>query len=132
MRGWTEQLAELQVATGDTPFVVPFNLKGEWRALEDTRKIGAGASSLGIILSFINSMLEVVPRCWRFSSELCLLIRFLTSMCLENGDPLLRRPMTDAQIPARLIALIACDRAPVFSELHFQGQACHQKWQTRK
>lgn len=121
MRGWREQLAELQAATGDKSFAIPCDLKGKWSALEDTTKIGAGASSLGIILSFINAMLEALPRCWRFSSELCLLIRFLASSCLDKGDLFLRRPMTDAQIPARLIALIARDRAPIFLRIAFPG-----------
>jgi ubiquitin carboxyl-terminal hydrolase 9/24 len=46
----------------------------------------------------------------------------LATLSLENGDePFLRRPMIDAQIPARIIALIAREKTPSYLKAAFPG-----------
>ena len=121
VRGWREQLAALHSEANDAHYYVPCYLQGKYRALEDSEKLGSGASCLGLILSFTSAMMEAVPRYWRFSTELCIFIRFLATLELDNSEALLRRPMVDAQIPARIIALIARERTPTYLKVAFPG-----------
>lgn len=124
VRGWREQVAELHgpsSTSGEKLSAFPCVLVGKHSLLEEKQKIGTEVSSLGIILSFANVLLEAVPRYWRFSSELCQFVRFLASTSSENGEAILRRPMVDAQIPARIIALIARERSPSYLRNAFPG-----------
>jgi ubiquitin carboxyl-terminal hydrolase 9/24 len=123
IRGWREQLGELWNSAGDTQFVVPCQLQGKFSSLENPAKFGAGASCLGVIISFACVMLEALPRFWRFSPELCIFVRFLASMNYEVGDSLLRRAMIDAQVPARIIVLIARERSPSSLKSAFPGSS---------
>ena len=122
-RAWREQVAALHSEAGDGHFVVPCYLQGQYRGLEDTGKIGSSTSSLGLILSFTSAMIEAVPRYWRFSAELCIFIRFMATLTLENGEAFFRRPMIECQIPARIIALIARDRTPTVLRVAFPGSS---------
>jgi ubiquitin carboxyl-terminal hydrolase 9/24 len=121
IRGWREQLGELRNSAGDTQAVVPCQLQGKFRSLEDSASFGAGASCLGVIISFTCTMLEMVPRSWRFSPELCIFVRCLASMSYDTGDSLMRRALIDAQVPARIIVLVARDRSTSSLKSAFPG-----------
>jgi len=101
----------------------PSMLEGRWAVLEDVEKLGNGdASGLGILISFINAMLDCMPRCWRFSLELCSLICQIASVTLKSGEHVFRLPMTAALVPVRLIALAVRDRLlPPHVRLMFPG-----------
>jgi ubiquitin carboxyl-terminal hydrolase 9/24 len=120
VRAWNEQLSEISpepTTMTDGSTAMPCSLSGKWSSFEDVQKIdGGGASSLGIILSFLNVLLEAMPRCWRFSSELCLFIRDIAAT-----PNTLRKPMIDALIPPRLIALICRERIPAMLVTAFPG-----------
>jgi ubiquitin carboxyl-terminal hydrolase 9/24 len=123
MRAWRDQLNEIHSESGDVHFFVPCYLRGKYLSHEDTEKIGSEASSFGLILSFTSNMMEAVPRCWRFSSELCIFIRFMATLILGNGEACLRRAMIDCQIPARIIALLTRERTPTYLKNAFPGSS---------
>jgi ubiquitin carboxyl-terminal hydrolase 9/24 len=120
-QAWKEQVHELgQSVMSDEPRLVPCTLEGRWKVLEDVDKIGSGgASSLGIILSFLNVLLDAMPRCWRFNTETCLYIRNLAKASLDGGKKPLQKSMVYAMIPARLVALLARERAPTIIKSSF-------------
>lgn len=113
---WRQQVSERPVdqsALTDEPNPMPLALEGKWAHVEDVSKLDTGgASSIGVILSFVNVLLEVMPRCWKFSTELCVFVRSLASMNAGERLGILREPMIECLIPARLIALIVRERIP--------------------
>lgn len=100
---------------------MPTNLQGPFKAREDVVQLGESVSSLGVILSFLNSLLEVAPRSWRYNSDLCLLLRELASLDASQGGSRLRNAMIEAQIPARLVALAVRERSPFHVRAAFPG-----------
>jgi ubiquitin carboxyl-terminal hydrolase 9/24 len=121
---WKELVHKLNPALSlDDQIPMPCTLQGQWECFEDSGKIGEGASSLGMIVSFTNVLLEAMPRCWRFSPELCSFVRFLASIESPKGVHVLRRPMIEALIPARLIALIGRERLPSAFRNAFPGSS---------
>jgi ubiquitin carboxyl-terminal hydrolase 9/24 len=123
-KAWKDYFSEVlkKDVLANAPTAVPCSLGGSWSAHEDVEKLdGGGASSLGVIISYINVLLEALPRSWRYSSEVCLFIRFLASMPYENHESVFREPMIAAMIPPRLIALATRERAPSILRSSFPG-----------
>jgi len=119
-RAWNEQLA------GSAPnSAMPCSLQQQWSTLEDTDKMETGeASSIGIIISFLNVLLEAMPRSSRFSAEVFTFIRHLATVpeFFEKAGPALRQALVSALIPPRLVALAARDRLhPSALRLAFPG-----------
>lgn len=114
VQGWREEVTEHQQKQQQQGgFAIPANLTGPRKGLEDVTKIESGSvSSLGIIISHLNVLLDALPRCWRFSTELCVFLRNLSKVSTERGEAVLKRAMIDAQIPLRVIALLSRDRPP--------------------
>ncbi len=99
---------------------LPTSLHGDMRNLEDVNKIANSvASSIGIIISFLCTLLELAPRTWQYNAELCFLLTEMTSG--KEGSAIMRAAMRAAQIPARLIALILRDKAPIQLQIAFPG-----------
>jgi ubiquitin carboxyl-terminal hydrolase 9/24 len=125
VRSWREQLAELEsiaaVSSQTKTFVMPNKLQGKHSTIEDVTKVGNGSSCLGIIISFTNVLLENLPRCWRFSPELCIFVKNLALMRSESGEFLLKRPMVDGQVPLRLISYLAREHCPTYLRLVCPG-----------
>ena len=102
----------------------PAQLTGKWSMLEDTSKVDSGeSSSIGILFSHVNILLDFLPRCWRFSAEPCAFIRAVASARI-NDVHVFRKPLIQGSVPARLIALAIRDRAPRFLQLAFPGASC--------
>ena len=125
LENWCRAWREMTASGFNHAIAIPCALEGKWSVLEDVQKIERGASSLGRILSFTNEMLEVIPRYWRFSPELCIFIRFLSSMRSSKGESYLRRSIMDCQMPARLIALVARE-PPTALRGYFPGASVSQ------
>jgi ubiquitin carboxyl-terminal hydrolase 9/24 len=102
----------------------PASLTGQWESLENPDTLDGGESScLGIILSFTNILLEYMPRCWRFSTELCEFIRSLASLKRHDQRQIFRWAMVEAMMPARIICLVARERSSRFLQLAFPGSS---------
>ena len=117
---WEDQAKSLKL---DSP--APCSLEGQWAVCEDLRKMdGQGSTGVGVVVSFLNVLLEATPRCWRQSSELNSFIRHLASMQLDKSEYGLRRAMVSALIPPRLAAVVVRERlVPPHFRLMFPG-AC--------
>jgi ubiquitin carboxyl-terminal hydrolase 9/24 len=111
LAAWTKAWVDLSETVQDgigSP--VPSRLTGRLASHEDVGFLQqGGSSSVGILLTYINVLLDAFPRCWRFSSELIRLIRLLAAMLVEH-EYLLRQPLIAAMVPMRLIAIALRDR----------------------
>ncbi|GAX26841.1 ubiquitin carboxyl-terminal hydrolase 9/24 [Fistulifera solaris] len=121
-RAWKEQVAEIERSSGNTiSSPMPTRLEGRWSLHEDVDQMVNGtASSIGIILSHMNVLLESIPRSWRFATEACLFIKNLAKLSFE-GKPVFQRPMVNALLSARLAALLGRERSPNSVRLAFPG-----------
>ena len=125
LRSWTQ--AWIQQLNSGSPlsgvnYRLPNSLVGEWQHHEDLSRIDkSGASSLGIIISFICLLLELAPRTWQYNFELCGLLKEIGGIPVEDGGDVMRKAMIAAQIPARLIALLLRDNAPAQIRSSFPG-----------
>lgn len=66
-------------------------------------------------------LLELAPRTWQYNAELCLLLTEMTVQSTKESTEIVRAALRAAQIPARLIALILRDKAPILLQLAFPG-----------
>lgn len=121
-RAWKEQVVELERTFGDNlPSPMPTNLEGRWSVHENVDQMVNGtASSIGIILSHMNVLLDAIPRSWRFATETCIYIRNLAKIALE-GKPVFQKPMVNSLLSARLAALLGRERSPNTVRLAFPG-----------
>ncbi|KAL7573772.1 hypothetical protein ACA910_007801 [Epithemia clementina (nom. ined.)] len=102
----------------------PAQLTGNWSTLENTSNVDSGeASSLGILLSSVNMLLDYLPRCWRFSAEPSTFVRSLASV-RTNEVNVFRKVLIQGTLPPRLIALAIRERAPRFFQAAFPGASC--------
>ena len=123
-KAWKHFIADVpkEGAPTGAAMVMPCSLGGSWAACENIDKLdGGGASALGVIFSYLNVLLEALPRSWRFSAEVCMFIRFLASMPYEGIESVFREPMVACMIPARLIALAVRERSPAILRTSFPG-----------
>jgi hypothetical protein len=122
---WEEEVQVWQALTKSSPIeyrCAPCCLERRESNYENIDRLGdSGISSLGIIISYLNVLIEVIPRCWRFRSETFSLTRHLAWVSIEKSY-ILRRPMVVALIPARLVALVAREQLqPSHYRLYFPG-----------
>ena len=110
-----EQLAKI----GPIKEPLPCGLEGEWKMYEDPQS--SHGSCIGVILSFLNVLIEASPRNWRYSPEMCLFIRNLASMDPNQGGDILRLAIIDSLIPARLTCLVIRERAQAVLRASFPG-----------
>jgi hypothetical protein len=99
----------------------PLFLSGPGQKLEDPTLVGSDACAVGIIISTCNSLLEYMPRCWRFSGELCWFIGAMSSVKDANGIFLLRRGLIASNSCGRLLALAVRERASNTLGVAFPG-----------
>eukprot|EP00567_Pseudictyota_dubia_P007508 CAMPEP_0197442408 /NCGR_PEP_ID=MMETSP1175-20131217/8425_1 /TAXON_ID=1003142 /ORGANISM="Triceratium dubium, Strain CCMP147" /LENGTH=3192 /DNA_ID=CAMNT_0042972873 /DNA_START=42 /DNA_END=9620 /DNA_ORIENTATION=- len=117
-----EVLAARGVRQQVSTMPMPTKLQGAFKVREDLNGLeGGSSSSLGVIVSFLTTLLEVAPRSWRYNSDLCLLLRELASLDASLGGQRLRNAMMEAQIPARLISLAIRERSPFHMRAAFPG-----------
>jgi len=119
---WSQAWNEMKNALGMRSLTT--HLQGKFQAREDLRCLSASSngkiSTVGAIISFINLLIELGPRTWRYNSELCVLIRNIASSN-GSGGTYLRAAMNAAEVPARLICLIIREHAPQILRASFPG-----------
>lgn len=122
-QAWKQQLVGfIQIKNAEEQKQLPTSLQGEMRNLENVNKIdNSVASSIGVIISFLCVLLELAPRTWQYNSELSFLLTEMTLQSTQEGSDLMREALRAAQIPARLIALLLRDKAPIRLQLAFPG-----------
>lgn len=118
LRAWTQAWTEQLNAIDSVKQALPWSLNGKHGLLEDAKS--KESSILGITLSFLNALIEALPRNWRYHPELCLLARDLANLDSEAGATV-RKAMVESLIPARLTCLILRERAPVSLRVAFPG-----------
>ena len=114
---WDETMRKVDQAQQERNVVTafPIFLSGSGQKLEDPRLVGSDASAIGIIISTCSSLLDYMPRCWRFSGELCWFIRALSTIKDSGDEYVLRRSLIVSNVPGRLIALAIRDRPNILS-----------------
>jgi len=127
---WSSSFREMIAAIFKRPqdgrqliFDLPAVLSNESKGLEKLENISSGeASSIGIILSQANVLLDYIHRCFRFSVEVCSLIRDLAAA--KTGEEfVLREAMVAALIPARIIAFMCREKSEEAIASAFPGAA---------
>ena len=116
---WKEQLAKAESAEHPGP-PSPM-LENEWRACEDVIRNESSASSIGLILSFTNRLVDAVPRTWKFSPELFLFVRNLAATDSVHGGSLLREAMVMCLLPPRLTCIVTKSRTNSTLKTLFPG-----------
>jgi len=111
LEGWVGAWKK-QVLEG-IPVNFPCYLQNQLSTFEDvTASESSLMSGIGAILSLLNELIDNVPRSWRFSPELCMFIRNVSSIDAKAGGDLIRNAMIECLIPARLICIIGRNRVP--------------------
>ena len=106
-RSWQEQTQALRT---EPYFIVPSMLTKEWAYVEAVEKFDqGGSSSVGRLISYLNVLLDALPRCWRFYSEPLVLVRLMAIMRVDDVF-VLRPALIAALMPIRLIAIAVRDR----------------------
>ena len=117
---WKQQMLAFKLNLGKV--ALPTKLEGSSKALEDVRTLGTSrSSSIGVVISYINVLLEAAPRTWRINSELFTLIRDIAIVDGEHGGALLRAGLNETHVPERMICLVTRDKAPGFLRCSFPG-----------
>ena len=110
---WQEQVHAWEKASAafQNTSTLPTCLLAEGKCHEDLSSDNSKASILGVIVSFLCLLLEAAPRTWRYTPDLCSLLRSLGSIPSESGGDCIRDALLAAQIPARLICTIQREKA---------------------
>ena len=125
-QSWSTQVSEMDhLLTNKRQLGVamPTRLEAlDMRPLEDITKIGMGATSIGIILSYLSELIEVSPRYTQANIELCFLIRELASAQAPTAK-ILRDAMVEAHFIARLTCLAIRDKTHDLLRVKFPGSS---------
>lgn len=120
--GWAEAWKEQVASFGDAiRQPIPCCLEGNWKSFEEPKS--STMSTIGVILSATNTLLDASPRNWRFSPELHLFVRNLANIDSGFGGDKVRHAMVACLVPARLCCLVAKDRSPSLLRVAFPGSA---------
>jgi len=128
-QAWSEQLAVFDKLANERgeQTTIPTSLGPDWQHYEDVSRIDEGkASSLGIVISYLSTLLEVAPRTWRYNADLCTLLKELGSSPDNKRGDCLRAALIQAQVPARLICLMIREKAPLFLRTSMPGSSLSQ------
>ena len=121
---WTEARKEQMLAFKQNlgQVALPTKLEGSWNVHEDVRALGTPrSSSIGVVVSYLNLLLEAAPRTWRYNSELCMLIRDISTAESNRGGAVLRAALNEAHAPERMICLVTRDKAAGALRSSFPG-----------
>ena len=119
---WQKQFDAWKPSGSNVPLAIPSSLQGEAKCYED---VGCAennkASSLGAIISCLCVLLDAAPRTWRYTPELCLLLRNLASIPSQSGGDYVRDALLASQIPARLICTVLREKSHPLLRNAFPG-----------
>ncbi len=120
--GWTLQESKIEKWVDHQVQVMPIKLElPEVRPLEDTSKLGATASSIGVILSFLSELIEVSPRYSQANIDLSFFIRELACAKNPSAGKLLRDAMVESHFVTRLVCLAIAENSPSSLKCKFPG-----------
>eukprot|EP00537_Pseudo-nitzschia_pungens_P003953 CAMPEP_0172367922 /NCGR_PEP_ID=MMETSP1060-20121228/24635_1 /TAXON_ID=37318 /ORGANISM="Pseudo-nitzschia pungens, Strain cf. cingulata" /LENGTH=3187 /DNA_ID=CAMNT_0013092347 /DNA_START=34 /DNA_END=9597 /DNA_ORIENTATION=- len=107
LRDWTKawEMQLSQIDTENNP--VPSLLRGKLSEYENLES--PSASKIGIILSSINTLIDVLPRCWRQNQEV---FTFIRDLSFTRGGTLLREAIIGSLIPARMVCFVNRRKSP--------------------
>jgi ubiquitin carboxyl-terminal hydrolase 9/24 len=104
IEAWKNQLSRIDKKGGAIPCGIETQESGS-EATDDS-------SAIGTILSMLNALIDAIPRTWKYSPELSMFIRNLSSTEFNNGGDIIREAIIESLIPARLLCVIIRQRAP--------------------
>jgi ubiquitin carboxyl-terminal hydrolase 9/24 len=100
---WTEAWTHQVNATKDEDGPFPVCLLGKWSEYEDLA--ASSSSSMGILLSHLNELIDASTRVWKFNINFSRFTQFVAQGWGKDDDSTLRHAITACLIPARLICL---------------------------
>jgi len=112
---WKRQISQIDFSNN----AVPCLLTGKFAEYENVQS--QSASIIGIVLSYLNVLIDISPRYWRWSQELFTFIRDLSFTDSNRGGFLFREAITECSIPARMICFIDRQRVPISLRSAFPG-----------
>lgn len=119
LREWTEawkrQLSQIDPSNNTIPCLLTGTL-AEYEKVQSP-----SASIIGIVLSYLNVLIDISPRYWRWSQEVFAFIRDLSFTDLNRGGSLFREAIIGCLIPARMICFINRQRSPPLLISAFPG-----------
>ena len=104
---WKRNISEIDSSNS----VIPCLLNGKYAECENIHS--PSTSTIGIILSYLNVLIDITPRYWRWSQELFTFIRDISFTDSSRGGSLLREAITECLIPARMICFVNRQLGPV-------------------
>ncbi len=116
---WQKQMEAWKPSDTNTPLEIQSSLQGEATSFEDMGN--SKASSLGAIISCVCALLDVAPRTWRYTPELCLLLRNIANIPRQGGGDFIRDALLVSQIPARLICTVLREKSHPILRSAFPG-----------
>ncbi|CAB9501188.1 Ubiquitin carboxyl-terminal hydrolase puf [Seminavis robusta] len=105
------------------PTALPTMLRDKRKHMEDPFGPRSKSTSIGRLISYLNVLIEVLPRYWRYSPELACFAKNLACIDGESGGRSIRKGMLQAMIPARLIALVTRERSHHAMRAAFPGSS---------
>mmetsp|Transcript_6472 Transcript_6472/g.15382 ORF Transcript_6472/g.15382 Transcript_6472/m.15382 type:complete len:1203 (-) Transcript_6472:254-3862(-) len=115
MGAWKRQISRIDHTNDAFPCI----LTGPCAEYENIQS--PSASIIGIVLSFLNVLIDISPRCWRWSQELFAFIRDLSFTDPNSGGILFREAIIGCMIPVRMICFINRQRSPALLRSAFPG-----------
>ncbi len=119
LREWTGAWKRLISQIDASNNTIPCLLSGKFADYESVQS--PSASAIGIILSYLNLLIDISPRYWRWSQELFAFIRDLSFTDLSRGGTLFLEAINGCMIPARMICFVNRQRSPPILRSAFPG-----------
>lgn len=112
---WKRQISRIDPSNN----TIPCLLTGSFAEYENAQS--SSASAIGIILSYLNVLIDISPRNWRLSQELFAFIRDLSFTDLGSGGNIFREAISACMIPTRMICFVNRQRSPAVLRSAFPG-----------
>ena len=115
IEAWKRQISQNDPSNNAIPCI----LRGAFEEYESLQS--PSASMIGVILSHLNELIDLSPRCWKWNQELFAFIRDLSFTDLNRGGSLLREAIIVCLIPARMVCFINRGLSPALLKSAFPG-----------
>ena len=117
IEAWNRQISQIDPSNE----TVPCTLSEDFAEYEDVGFVSA--STIGIMMSHLNVLIDISPRHWRLSSEIFPFIRSLVSTETDLGGSLFRKAIIACMIPARMVCIVTRQRSPLLLRSAFPGSS---------
>mmetsp|Transcript_30169 Transcript_30169/g.34628 ORF Transcript_30169/g.34628 Transcript_30169/m.34628 type:complete len:2567 (+) Transcript_30169:24-7724(+) len=115
IQAWEEQVSQINMSNDPYPRL----LEGKFAEYENLQS--PSASIIGIILSFLNVLIDALPRSWKQYQEFFVFIRNLIFIDPKDGGSLFRHAMIKSLIPARMLCFVSRHLATSHLKAKFPG-----------